>query len=140
MGTQMEVMEVAKMKSLFEAIVCAVDELQKEAYRITHADMDCVETIKTGELQKILDNARKSTRLLKEIRFRDGGITGMTDRLAITANTLRQLQYSSGESLILNPAIAQIWKVIEELRAMKVREESCGDAVMYQKSGIGLPC
>jgi hypothetical protein len=55
--------------SMFQAIELAVVELQHEAYRINHSGNRCRDTITCGELQKILDNAQYSARLLNKIRF-----------------------------------------------------------------------
>lgn len=58
-----------KTRSMFEAIQERVDELKAEADRVASLTV-CTETIVTGELQKVLDDARHSTKLLKRVRGR----------------------------------------------------------------------
>jgi hypothetical protein len=55
---------------LFKAIAAAVDELRDEARRVTMCQGVLGDTIPCGELQKILNNAQHSTRLLRKIRFK----------------------------------------------------------------------
>jgi hypothetical protein len=53
---------------LFGAIGNAVNELKRESDRVASGET-CIKTITTGELQKVLENARHSTRLLEQVRF-----------------------------------------------------------------------
>lgn len=55
--------------SMFEAIREAVDEFKVEADRVESLTT-CTKSIVTGELQKLLDNTRHSTYLLKKIHGR----------------------------------------------------------------------
>jgi len=54
---------------MFGAIADAVDELKAEADRINTSGGQCIETITCETLNKILENARKSTKFLKTIKF-----------------------------------------------------------------------
>jgi hypothetical protein len=54
---------------MFEAIRDAVDELKRETDRVAAISI-LSETITCGELSKILENAKKSARLLKKIQGR----------------------------------------------------------------------
>jgi len=56
--------------SLFEAIAQAVAELNREAERVAHGKR-CLESIPTGDLGLILQNARTGAEQLKRIRFSD---------------------------------------------------------------------
>jgi hypothetical protein len=54
--------------SLIEAINKAVKDLHREAERVARGKK-CIRSITCGELQKIKENAEKSTRLLAKIVF-----------------------------------------------------------------------
>jgi gamma-glutamyl:cysteine ligase YbdK (ATP-grasp superfamily) len=55
--------------SMFGAIATATEELNREAHRIKSDARDLEASITCGELENILENARKSTHLLRKISF-----------------------------------------------------------------------
>jgi hypothetical protein len=58
---------------MFKSIEEAVEELLYQARRLNAPfSGNLTKTLKCGEFQKVLDNARKSTALLKRVRFDHG--------------------------------------------------------------------